>query len=198
MDDNLRESLREKPESFHYFFPLSPRFTIYLLIDAPLSTPSKCQREPEYLRRTERVCTPLDYDVESAVDVYQRNAILLRTCPCYVIFVSARSMARTLKYYNDRRWSAEILEYSNLLRICIEESVTYTLLAKASIEVIDLTDDVTTIGECAISFGTFADVWKGVWVDRQERGKQTLVSRYFVTLQRLLISFEGRTEIPES
>lgn len=85
-------------------------------------------------------------------------------------------MIRTLTYYNERRWIPENLDYSKLLRGCREEDVTYTLLVKASIEVIDLTDDVTMIGECAVSYGTFADVWKGVWTDRQEKGTHHLVS----------------------
>lgn len=46
--------------------------------------------------------------------------------------------------------------------------MTHMLLVKASIEVIDLTDDVTLSGEYAVCHGTFADVWKGVWSDRLE------------------------------
>ena len=41
-------------------------------------------------------------------------------------------MMRSVRYYNDRRWLPENLDYSKLLRGCLEESVTHTLLVKAS------------------------------------------------------------------
>ena len=56
--------------------------------------------------------------------------------------------------------------------------MTYTLLVKASIEVIDLTDDVVRVGERPVGLGGFADVWKGVWTDRQDKGKKKLVSKF--------------------
>ena len=173
LDDSLRECYRD--EHFHYLFPLSPRFALYLLIDAPLTTQDACSHEPPFLQCSGKVSISLNHDIESAIDVYQRNTMILQSDPAYIIFVSARAMTRTLRYYNDRRWMQANLDYRRLLEGCFEESVTFTLLQKASIEVIDLTDDITVIGECAISFGTFADVWKAVWADRQERGKQTLV-----------------------
>lgn len=55
--------------------------------------------------------------------------------------------------------------------------MTYTLLVKASIEVIDLTDDVVRVGERPVGLGGFADVWKGVWTDRQDKGKKKLVNK---------------------
>ncbi|KAH8109534.1 kinase-like protein [Phellopilus nigrolimitatus] len=160
-------------DTFYYFFPISPHIAIYLLLDAPLSIPPEERiSRPHFLHRDAHISSNIDHDVEASLDVYQRNALLLQTLPRYVIFVSSRSMIRTLTYYSERRWIPENLDYSKLLRGCREESVTHTLLVKASIEVIDLTDDVTMIGDYAISYGSFADVWKGVWVDRLDRGKK--------------------------
>ncbi|THH05918.1 hypothetical protein EW145_g4447 [Phellinidium pouzarii] len=156
-------------DSFYYFFPISPHLTLYMLIEAPfVNSPTSFSH---FLDHDAPVPSFLDHDVESSVDVYQRNALLLQTLPRYLIFVSSRSMMRTLTYYNERRWLPENLDYSKLLRGCREESVTHMLLVKASIEVIDLTDEVTLIGKHAISFGSFADIWKGVWSNRQEKGK---------------------------
>ncbi|KAL5485627.1 hypothetical protein ACEPAI_6668 [Sanghuangporus weigelae] len=155
----------------HYFFPISPRCTIYLLIDAPHDlSPKKREQLVHPFASNAVVPSILDHDIESSVDIYQRNALLLQTLPPYLIFVSSRSMIRTLTYYNDRRWIPENLDFSKLLRGCREESVTHMLLVKASIEVIDLTDEVTIVGEHAICYGSFADVWKGVWEDRTGRG----------------------------
>lgn len=124
----------------------------------------------------------IDGDLESALDVYQRNALLLQSQPQYLIFASSRSMERSLKYYNERSWSPANLDYSKLLRGCREKDVTYTLLTKASIEVLDLTDDVRIIGAHACGFGSFADVWKGIWYDRQKgEVKQNVVSNLFIS-----------------
>ena len=84
-------------------------------------------------------------------------------------------MIRTLTYYAQRRLPGSV-DYNKLLWLCRKEGVTYTLLVKASIEVIDLTDDVTRIGEAPVAHGSFADVWKGLWTDRQDKGRKKLVS----------------------
>jgi len=87
-------------------------------------------------------------------------------------------MIRTLTYYADRRWVhlADSPDYGKLLRGCRQESVTHTLMVRASIEVHDLTDDVSRIGDSPVAFGGFADVWKALWRDRADRGKQKLVA----------------------
>ena len=160
-----------RKDTNHYFFPISPRCTIYLLIDAPYDLSAKEREELTHPFASNAIVpSALDHDIESSVDIYQRNALILQTLPPYLVFVSSRSMIRTLTYYNERRWIPENLDYSKLLRGCREESVTHMLLVKASIQVIDLTDEVTVIGEHAICYGTFADVWKGVWEDRSGRG----------------------------
>lgn len=154
-------------DMFHYFFSVSPQVTIYLLIDAPFdSDPSKEKGSYHFLDSPYPVASSIDHDFESSVDVYQRNALLLQTVPDVLFFVSARSMIRTVTYYNERRWLPENVDYSKLLRGCREESVTHMLLVRAQIEVVDLTDDVTKLGEYPVSYGTFADVWKAVWRDR--------------------------------
>ena len=119
----------------------------------------------------------VDGDIESSQDIYQRNALLLQSLPQYLLFASSRSMARSLIYYNERQWSPANLDYSKLLRGCREKDVKYTLMTKASIDIIDLTDDVRMVGTHARCFGSFADVWKGIWTDTQKPGNcQTVVS----------------------
>ncbi|KLO05503.1 kinase-like protein [Schizopora paradoxa] len=160
-----------------YFFPITPRFALYLLVEVSSSLDKDAgQQRPHFLRQVSQTQETIDHDLESSIDVYQRNALLLQTLPQFIIFASARSMMRSVRYYNDRRWLPENLDYSKLLRGCLEESVTHTLLVKASIEVIDLTDDVTRIGDFAVCHGGFADVWKGLWTDRQSGGLPQLVA----------------------
>jgi hypothetical protein len=164
---------------FHYFFPITPRFVIYLLIDA--STPDDSNAaQPHFLSREARISETIDYGDEVDIDIFQRNALLLQHVPAYVIFASARSMIRTLTYYSQRRLPGSA-DYNKLLWLCRKEGVTYTLLVKASIEVIDLTDDVTRVGEAPVAHGSFADVWKGLWTDRQDRGQKKLVRSCMVT-----------------
>jgi len=164
-----------------YFFPITPRLALYLLIEAPPSRDKDAALRPHFLRQVGQTQETIDHDLESSIDVYQRNALLLQTLPQFIVFASARSMMRSIRYYNDRRWLPENLDYSKLLRGCLEESVTHMLLVKASIEVIDLTDDVTRIGDFAVCHGGFADVWKGLWTDRQSSGQSKLVRRIRVS-----------------
>lgn len=124
------------------------------------------------------------------MDVFQRNALLLQTQPRYVIFASERSMIRSVTYYDQRRWLPENLDYSKLLRGCRQEGVTYMLLVKASIDVIDLTDDVTRVGDSAVAHGAFADVWKGLWTDRREKNEPKLVRKAVFHQAILLLTFD--------
>lgn len=164
---NLTNLFRSGGDAFHYFFSISPQVTIYLLIDAPFdNVPTKGQGFSHFLDSDAPLPPVIDHDIESPIDVYQRNALLLQTFPDFLYFVSARSMIRTVTYYNERRWLPENLDYSKLLRGCREESVTHMLLVRAKVDVVDLTDDVTKIGEYPVSYGSFADVWKAVWTDR--------------------------------
>lgn len=158
------------------FFPITPRFALYLLIEKSSSMDEEALRRPHFLRQVSQTQETIDHDLESSIDVYQRNALLLQTLPQFIIFASARSMIRSVKYYNERRWLPENLDFSKLLHGCLGESVAHTLLVKASIEVIDLTDDVTRIGDFAVCHGGFADVWKGLWTDRQSGGQPKLVA----------------------
>ncbi|EJD06363.1 kinase-like protein [Fomitiporia mediterranea MF3/22] len=155
----------------YYFFPVSPHCTIYLLIDAPSEVDAEEREEhPHPFHKDAVVPSTLDHDIEDSVDIYQRNALLLQTLPQYLIFVSSRSMIRTLTYYSERRWIPENIDYSKLLRGCREELVTHTLLVKSSIDIIDLTDEVTMVGEHPVCYGSFADVWKGLWTDQTGKG----------------------------
>ncbi|TDL14291.1 kinase-like protein [Rickenella mellea] len=160
--------------SHTYFFPITPRFTLYLLLD--ISGSPLPNRDSPLLSCDCPSAEDVDYDVESSIDVYQRNSLLLQTLPRFVIYASERSMIRSIQYYDQRKWLPENLDYSKLLRGCRQESVTYTLLVKASIDVIDLTDDVTRIGEGPIAHGAFADVWKGIWKDRNDKNRSKLVA----------------------
>ena len=172
-------------ESFQYFFPIAPNATIYLLLDVapePWSIP-----DTHFLASTPDAPLSIDGDIESSLDVYQRNALLLQSQPQYLLFASSRSMARTLTYYNQRQFVPANIDYSKLLRGCREKDVTYTLMTKSSIDILDLTDDVKFVESHPSCFGSFADVWKGVWNDRQQPGDRKL----FVRLMLLYLLHEA-------
>lgn len=147
--------------------------TIYLLLDVKSQPQPNC--DAHFLSNKPDAPLSIDGDIESSLDVYQRNALLLQKQPQYILFASSRSMTRTLTYYNQRQFEPANIDYSKLLRGCRETDVTYTLMTKASIDIHDLTDDVKIIESHPSCFGSFADVWKGIWKDRHRPGDASVI-----------------------
>lgn len=42
----------------------------------------------------------------------------------------------------------------------------------------DLTDEVVIMGDSAVAHGSFADVWKGMWVDPIDRRQRTVALKF--------------------
>ena len=72
-----------------YFFPITPRFALYLLIEVSSSLDKDAgQQRPHFLRQVSQTQETIDHDLESSIDVYQRNALLLQTLPQIRVFLA--------------------------------------------------------------------------------------------------------------
>jgi hypothetical protein len=115
----------------------------------------------------------LDVGFESASDVHLRNAMILQTYPHYLYFSSLRTVSLSISSYDEFRWIQEHQDYSRLKQRCrqkfMQETVTKTLVLRPSVVLTDLTDQIKMVGNEAIAFGSFSDVWKGKWNDPVER-----------------------------
>jgi hypothetical protein len=108
--------------------------------------------------------------------------MILQTYPRYLYFQSLRTVALSISSYEEFRSIPEHLDYSRLKQRCrqkfLQETVTKTLVVKGSVIITDLTDEVTIVGDSAVAHGSFADVWKGVWVDPIERRQRDVAVKY--------------------
>ncbi|THH31206.1 hypothetical protein EUX98_g2985 [Antrodiella citrinella] len=117
----------------------------------------------------------IECDVETVPDVHIRNGILLRTSPRYILFIDLPSLitALTVTPLSSSPSSLSV-SLNKLKTICrdknIREGLMKTLLVKGSVPVVDLTDEVKLYGECAVEHGSFADIWKGEWVEKGVAG----------------------------
>lgn len=124
----------------------------------------------------------MDVGLESASDVHLRNSMILQTYPQHLYFQSLRTVALSISSYEEFRSIPEHLDYSRLKQRCrqkfLQETVTKTLVVKGSLIVTDLTDEVAISGDSAIAYGSFADVWKGTWLDPIERRQRDVAVKY--------------------
>lgn len=127
---------------------------------------------------------------ECDIDIHLRNAMILNTYPKRLYFSSLRSITRTLSCYDEFRWIPEHQDYSRLKLRCrqkfLQRGVTKTLVVKGTITLVDLTGDIELLGKSPVGFGSFSDVWKGVWKDNVER-REKMVSCTRFEYTRLLI-----------
>jgi hypothetical protein len=155
------------------FFPITPTLALYLLGQSDESRPRR-----SHPART----TWLDVGLESASDVHLRNSMILQAYPQYLYFQSLRTVALSISSYEEFRSIPEHLDYSRLKQRCrqkfLQETVTKTLVVKGSVIVTDLTDEVVTLGDSAVAHGSFADVWKGVWMDPIERRQRNVALKF--------------------
>lgn len=106
---------------------------------------------------------------EKEEDVDMRNAIIFQSNPQTLYFSSLPSMVLSITAFEQNREGTDTAAspYLSLRVRCrqkdLKESVTKTLVIKGSIAIPDLTDEVRMVGDTPISFGGFADVWRGIW-----------------------------------
>lgn len=149
-------------DSCRFFVPLSPTVAIYILGDTQL---------PRLLVPAfDSECSTIEIEcgLESVSDVHLRNAVLLQNCPHHIYFSNLLSVARTINLYEiGSRGADEHSDYSRLKHRCqqkaTQEEVTKTLVVKGSVSVTDLTDHVIRVGDSPVGYGSFSDVWKGIW-----------------------------------
>jgi hypothetical protein len=135
------------------FFPLTPSVALYL-IERPQASFGSCV--DDYIQ-----CY-----IEGEVDVDMRNRAFFSSNTRFLYFSSLTSIVTSITT-SETCLPVSDFDFSSLRARCrqkwLQESVTKTLVLKGSITVIDLSDEVTLVGESAIAFGSFADIWKGTW-----------------------------------
>ncbi|KAI6008736.1 kinase-like domain-containing protein [Pisolithus orientalis] len=174
----LDEDFSRDMSSCHLLFPVMPTICLYILgtqdaEDAPI---------PSIPNGSDGEARCIDVDLESASDVHLRNASLLQTHPSILYFSSLTSVVQAISSYDVFRWIPEHLDYSRLKQRARQkatlETVTKTLLIKGSVVLVDLTDEVTKVGQHPVFHGGFADVWKGVWTN--SAGESRVVALKFL------------------
>ncbi|KAK2464978.1 hypothetical protein APHAL10511_003054 [Amanita phalloides] len=163
----LTENYQETLECCDLFFPILPTFALYIMDSGPRGA-VKESSEPDI--------TSISVGAEFAIDVHLRNAMILNTYPKRLYFNSLTSTTRTLSSYDQFRWVPEHRDYSRLKFRCrqkfLQQGVTKTLVVKGSVALVDLTDDIELLGHSPVGFGSFSDVWKGVWTDNVEKSEK--------------------------
>ena len=131
--------------------------------------------------------------IESAIDVHLRNAMILNTYPERLYFNSLRAITLTLSSYDEFRWIQEHQDYSRLKQRCrqkfLQQGVTKTLVVKGTFALVDMTDEVELIGDSPVGYGSFSDVWKGLWRDRVEK-REKMVWRIRMTRDAKIYNFD--------
>lgn len=162
----INSALLRRRDSCHFFVPLSPTVTLYILGDPT------CKRELLELNspavNLASSVIHIECGLESVSDVHLRNTILLQSCPCHIYFSNLLSIAKTINLYEiGSRGADQHSDYSRLMHRCqqkaTQEQVTKTLVVKGCVSVTDLTDHVVRIGDSPVAHGSFSDVWKGIW-----------------------------------
>jgi hypothetical protein len=147
------------------FFPILPTFALYIL--------GRSDDHGDVLSPTESPVVHIPVGIEFPVDVHLRNSMILQTYPRYLCFSALRPISLSISSYDEFRWIQEHQDYSRLKQRCrqkfLQETVTKTLVVKGSVVLTDLTDEVMRVSTCAFGYGSFSDVWKGVWNDPVEK-----------------------------
>ncbi|KAK2464977.1 hypothetical protein APHAL10511_003053 [Amanita phalloides] len=173
----LTENYQENPDCRDLFFPILPTVAVYLLggddDDDDGDNDADVQDEP---------VVTISVGIESAIDVHLRNAMILNTYPERLYFHSLCATTLTLSSYDEFRWIQEHQDYSRLKQRCrqkfLQQCVTKTLVVKGTLALLDLTDEVQLIGDSAVGFGSFSDVWKGLWRDQVEKREKKVAVKF--------------------
>ncbi|KAL0948376.1 hypothetical protein HGRIS_010958 [Hohenbuehelia grisea] len=159
----------EDRDASDLFFPIIPTMAVYILANPEIFEAQDSFPLPVACTRTLRPKTWIECGIESASDVYLRNAMLLQTYPNHIYFSNLLSVAQSVSAYDEFRWSPEHQDYSRLKQRCRQkytmEGVKKTLVVKGEVIITDLTDEVVRVGHDAVCQGSFSDVWKGLWRD---------------------------------
>ncbi|KAF5389817.1 hypothetical protein D9757_003679 [Collybiopsis confluens] len=98
-------------------------------------------------------------------------------CGPRIFFCSLSSIIQSISSYSQFR--CNYIDYSRLKQQCRQkfsfEGMKKMWTLKRDIMLSDLTDEVEVIGQHAVAFGAFSDVWMGKWFDAVE-GKQRVVA----------------------
>ncbi|KAH7886676.1 kinase-like domain-containing protein [Phlebopus sp. FC_14] len=162
---SLDEDFGENSTSVHLLFPIMPTLALYVLGVQDIEYSVGIYHPPTLLGDDGAVW--IDVGVESPSDVHLRNASLLQRNPAHLYFSSLTSIVQAISSYDEFRWIAEHVDFSRLKQRArqkaTQEKVTKTLVVKGSVLLVDLTDEVTKIGQDPVCHGGFSDVWKGIW-----------------------------------
>ncbi|KAF9221082.1 kinase-like protein [Gyrodon lividus] len=172
---SLDEDFGGDPTSAHLLFPVMPTLALYVLGVHDVEPPMKdTSTSPPSLVGDEGAAW-IDVGIESPSDVHLRNASLLQRNPAHLYFSSLTSLVQAISSYDEFRWISEHLDYSRLKQRARQkatiEKVTKTLVVKGSVLLVDLTDEVTRLGQDPVCHGGFSDVWKGVWTNSSGHSK---------------------------
>ena len=162
MTISIRIAYNSPSDSCRFFVPLSPTVAFYVLgdIDGGSSTLS---RQPSPYPET----ISIDCGLEEVSDVHLRNTVLLHSLPNHIYFSNLLSIAKTINLYQiGSLFANDHADYTRLMHRCqqkaTQEQLTKTLVVRGSM-LADLTDEVERIGNSPVAYGSFSDVWKGVW-----------------------------------
>ena len=149
-------------DSCRFFVSLSPTVALYVLGDMDGDS-SMLSRQPDPYP----VTVSIDCGLEEVSDVHLRNTVLLHGLPNHIYFSNLLSIATTTDLYQvDSLFADDHADYTRLMHRCqqkaTQEELTKTLLVRGSM-LTDLTDEVVRIGNSPVAYGSFSDVWKGVW-----------------------------------
>ncbi|KAF9061916.1 kinase-like domain-containing protein [Rhodocollybia butyracea] len=102
-----------------------------------------------------------------------------------IFFSSLSSIARSISSYDEFRcrWMPDnFVDYSRLKQRCRQkfslEALKKMWTLKRNVVLSDLTDEVEVIGDHAVAFGTFSDVYMGKWYDAVERKHRVVAIKY--------------------
>lgn len=189
--------------SAHLLFPVMPRLALYILgvqdqdqeYGAPVSAVQSSRTNAiVHINRPGHDHNGLilkgsasdgavwiDVGMESRSDVHLRNASLLQRNPTHLYFSSLPSLVQALANYDECRWISEHVDYARLKQRARQkatlEQVSKTLLIKGNVLLIDLTDEVSKVGQDPVCHGGFSDVWKGIWTNAVGQSKTVRVCR---------------------
>ncbi|KAF8729977.1 hypothetical protein AX14_005878 [Amanita brunnescens Koide BX004] len=170
----LAENYRENPDCRDLFFPILPTLAIYLL--------GNDSDDDEDMDNDREEIVTISGGIESAIDVHLRNAMILNAYPERLYFNSLRAITLTLSSYDEFRWIQEHQDYSRLKQRCrqkfLQQGVTKTLVVKGTFALLDMTDEIKLIGDSPVGYGSFSDVWKGLWKDQVEKREKMVAVKF--------------------
>ncbi|KAJ8496759.1 hypothetical protein ONZ45_g12335 [Pleurotus djamor] len=174
----LQEGYVDDPQlTSDLFFSVLPTVAVYILANADAS--SSCS---EHLVTQPSAKVFVDCSIETPVDIYLRNAMLLQTYPQRLYFTTFLSVTQSITCYDSFRWIPEHQDYTRLKQRCrhkhIIEGVTKTLLVKGRVIITDLTDEVVKSGNEPLHHGSFSDVWKGEWKDSATMKRRVVAVKF--------------------